>query len=45
MALTQIAFEIISIYKPLDIPIRRELKKMINTKKSNALRYKSISIK
>ena len=34
MALIQIAFEIISTYKPLEIPIKSELKKISNIKKS-----------
>ena len=44
MALIQIAFEIISIYKPLEIQIKSELKKISNIKKSKELRYKRKSI-
>ena len=44
MALIQIAFEIISMYRPLEIPIKSELKKISNIKKSKELRYKRKSI-
>ena len=38
MAPIQIALDIISKYKPLDMPINKELKKTISTKKSNEFR-------